>query len=98
MRYMKNNWFLKFNWVSCFYLATLFQMDKQISTFSYILHWEICMKESHEILFPLLGKRVKGWTDLKIGLASSPSLHGSRRHGEAQILKAGFKGNRVEHG
>lgn len=46
------------------------------------------MKESHEILFPLLGKRIKGWIDLKIGLASSPSLHSSRRHGEAQILKA----------
>lgn len=56
------------------------------------------MKERHEILFPLLGKRIKGWIDLKIGLASSLSLHSSSRHGEAQILKAGFKGHGVEQG
>lgn len=63
MRCMKNNLFLKFHWVFCFYLATLFQMDRQVSTFSYILHWEICMKESHEILFPFLGKRVNKGLD-----------------------------------
>lgn len=73
-------------------------MNKQINIFFYILHWEICMKESYEILFSFINKSVKGWIDPEIGLATSSSLYSPRRHEEAQILQTGFKGNRMEQG
>lgn len=39
----------------------------------------------------------KGWIDLEIELVASSPLY-SPRHGKAQILKTGFKGNRIEQG
>ena len=60
---------LKFNWMSCILYGNPIQMNKQISTFSCILHWEICMKENYKSY--LLSKKVKGWIDFETGLAFS---------------------------
>ena len=42
---------LRFNWMSYVLEMTPFQINKQVNIFFYILHWEICMKDSYEILF-----------------------------------------------
>lgn len=42
---------LKFNWMSHVLEMTPFQINKQVNIFFNILHWEICVKESYEILF-----------------------------------------------
>ena len=87
---------LKFNWMSYVLEMTPFQINKQVNIF--FLH--LTLGNLHERqLWNLISKpfNPKGWIDIEIELIASSPLY-SPRHGKAQTLKTGFKGNRTEQG